>query len=58
VPAIALTAYASDADRRRTAEAGFQAHVKKPLDAAGLIAIMAAVVGRTPSGSASGGRNE
>ncbi|NVB79838.1 MAG: response regulator [Kofleriaceae bacterium] len=32
IPAIALTAYASDDDRRRCAEAGFDAHVAKPVD--------------------------
>ena len=49
VPAIALTAYASADDQRRTAEAGFQAHLKKPMDALDLVAIMAELVGREPA---------
>jgi len=32
VPAIALTAYASDGDRDAAMSAGFQAHVSKPFD--------------------------
>lgn len=32
VPALALTALASDDDRRRVADAGFQLHVAKPVD--------------------------
>ncbi|HYH84398.1 MAG TPA: ATP-binding protein [Pyrinomonadaceae bacterium] len=41
VPAIALTAYAGDADRARSLEAGFQLHVPKPIDPASLVAIVA-----------------
>jgi signal transduction histidine kinase len=50
VPAVALTAYATDADQRRTAEAGFQAHLKKPMDARDLITIMTGILGRVPHG--------
>jgi two-component system CheB/CheR fusion protein len=32
IPAIALTAYASDAERDRAIEAGFQKHVTKPVE--------------------------
>jgi signal transduction histidine kinase/ActR/RegA family two-component response regulator len=32
IPAIALTAYASEEDRRQSADAGFDAHVAKPVD--------------------------
>lgn len=32
IPAIALTAYASEEDRRRSLECGFQDHMSKPLD--------------------------
>lgn len=32
IPAIALTAYASDQDRNRALEAGFQRHLTKPVD--------------------------
>jgi len=38
VPAVAVTAYATLEDRRRALQAGFQAHLPKPLDAARLIA--------------------
>jgi PAS domain S-box-containing protein len=39
-PAIALTAYAGPADRRRALLAGFQAHVAKPIDQAELLAVV------------------
>ena len=38
VPAIALTAYASDRDRERAAAAGFDAHLAKPIQLQGLAA--------------------
>lgn len=41
VPAIALTALATDDDRRRATEAGFQLHMAKPVDVARLIAALA-----------------
>jgi signal transduction histidine kinase/ActR/RegA family two-component response regulator len=37
LPAIALTGYAGDTDRRRALAAGFQAHVAKPLQPAELV---------------------
>ena len=40
VPALALTALASDEDRRRAAEAGFQAHMTKPVDVDRLLAAL------------------
>lgn len=40
-PAVALTAYAGDADRARTLAAGFLRHLPKPLDPAELIAAVA-----------------
>ena len=45
VPAIALTAYAGEADRALAREAGFQLHVSKPIDPASLIYIIAELVG-------------
>ena len=45
VPAAALTALASDEDRRRALEAGFQLHIAKPIDAARLASAVAALVG-------------
>ncbi len=44
VPAIALTAYAREEDRRRAAEAGFQTHVAKPVDPSTLIRLVAETV--------------
>lgn len=45
LPAVAVTAFASDADRRRAIDAGFQVHLSKPVDPAALVATVA-VVGR------------
>ncbi|MBW4678548.1 MAG: PAS domain S-box protein [Microcoleus vaginatus WJT46-NPBG5] len=41
IPAVALTAYAMDEDRRRVLEAGFQKHLAKPVDADELIQVVA-----------------
>jgi len=41
LPAIALTAFARADDRRRALDAGFQAHLTKPFDAADLAATVA-----------------
>ncbi len=46
VPAAALTAYASIDDRRRALEAGFQAHVTKPIEPSKLTLLVASLVGR------------
>jgi CheY-like chemotaxis protein len=46
VPAIALTAYASMADRTRALMEGFQNHVAKPTEPQELIAAVAALAGR------------
>ncbi|HEX6245835.1 MAG TPA: PAS domain-containing protein, partial [Polyangiales bacterium] len=45
-PAVALTAYASLADRTRALMEGFNNHVSKPAEPAELIAVVAAVAGR------------
>ena len=37
VPAIALTAYARDADAQRALRAGYQEHFAKPIDARKLV---------------------
>jgi PAS domain S-box-containing protein len=44
VPAIAVTAYASSADRERALTAGYDWHVAKPVDATELIKVIASVV--------------
>jgi CheY-like chemotaxis protein len=45
-PAIALTAYAREEDRQRTLQAGFAAHVAKPVEPAELIEVIAKVAAR------------
>jgi CheY-like chemotaxis protein len=46
IPALALTAYARSEDARRALEAGYQAHVAKPVEPAELAAAVASLVGR------------
>ena len=41
LPAVALTAYASEADRERALAAGFHAHISKPIEPAALISAVA-----------------
>ena len=43
VPALAVTAYAMDADRAKAIAAGFQGHVAKPVDPDAFIAAAAAI---------------
>ena len=45
IPAIALTAFARVEDRRRALDAGFQLHLAKPVQAAELLASIAALTG-------------
>jgi CheY-like chemotaxis protein/anti-sigma regulatory factor (Ser/Thr protein kinase) len=45
LPAVALTAYASEADRERALAAGFQAHISKPIEPDALLSAVAAVIG-------------
>jgi len=47
VPAVAVTAYASTTDRERALDAGYQEHVPKPVDPAGLVAAITRAVRRT-----------
>lgn len=44
VPAIALTAYARPQDRQRALEAGFQAHISKPVQQSELLHICAGLL--------------
>jgi PAS domain S-box-containing protein len=46
LPAIALTGYAAADDRRRVLEAGFEAHVTKPVPAATLAPLIASLLER------------
>jgi CheY-like chemotaxis protein len=45
VPAVALTAYARTEDRARVLQAGYQAHVIKPVEPAELLTAIAALAG-------------
>jgi signal transduction histidine kinase len=45
-PAVALTAFARAEDRIRSIQAGFQAHLPKPVEPAELIAVVASLAGR------------
>jgi CheY-like chemotaxis protein len=45
VPAIALTAFARSEDRLRALEAGFSAHISKPVEPNELVAAVAGIVG-------------
>jgi len=44
MPAVALTAFAREEDRRRAHEAGFDAHLTKPLQPHALVAAVLSVV--------------
>jgi CheY-like chemotaxis protein len=46
IPALALTAYARAEDARRALEAGYQAHVPKPVDPDDLATAVANLAGR------------
>jgi PAS domain S-box-containing protein len=46
VPAVALTAFARSEDRVRSIQAGFQAHLTKPIEPAELLALVASLSGR------------
>ena len=52
MPAIALTAYVRESDRRQALEAGFQMHLSKPVEVTKLIAGIANLAGilRNPVG--------
>jgi CheY-like chemotaxis protein len=43
---VAVSAFASAADRARTREAGFAAHIAKPFDETDLIAAVGAALGQ------------
>ncbi|MDT5295561.1 MAG: hypothetical protein QOJ76_2441, partial [Acidobacteriota bacterium] len=45
-PAVALTAYARSEDRTRSLDAGFHAHVSKPIEPSELISIVASLAKR------------
>lgn len=45
-PALALTAFARPEDRIRAIQAGYQMHLRKPVDPAELVAVIASLAGR------------
>jgi len=47
IPAVALTAFASEDDKEKSFHAGFQAYLVKPIAMSELISAIAAVAGRT-----------
>lgn len=47
IPAVALTAYATDIDRKRALAAGFQMHIGKPVELKELAEALAGLAGRT-----------
>lgn len=47
IPAVALTAYASEQDQSRAISSGFQMHVSKPVEPDELISAIATLVGRS-----------
>ena len=49
IPALALTAYATDEDRSRALSAGFQMHLTKPIEPESLVSSIAAALGRAAS---------
>ncbi|MCE6992966.1 response regulator [Dyadobacter sp. CY323] len=48
IPLIALSGYGQEEDRRRTADAGFDAHLVKPVDFAELIDLLGTMLPDTP----------
>jgi CheY-like chemotaxis protein/nitrogen-specific signal transduction histidine kinase len=52
IPAVALSAYAGLEDRRRALDAGFQRHLRKPVDAAHLLAVLGQLAGSSLGRSA------
>lgn len=47
IPAVALTAYATDEDRLQALSAGFQMHVSKPIEPESFVSSIAAVLGKS-----------
>jgi CheY-like chemotaxis protein len=52
VPAAALSAYAGASHRQQALLAGFQDHVRKPIEPAHLIAVIARISGSPRAGTA------
>ena len=50
VPAVAVTAHATQQDREKALASGFNAHVAKPIETSHLISVLADLVGRSTAG--------
>ena len=46
-PAVALTAYATAAEKEHALRSGFQAHISKPIELSKLVSVIAGLVRRT-----------
>jgi CheY-like chemotaxis protein len=55
IPAVALSAYASDEDRAISLSKGFQMHLPKPIEPDKLVTSVAEAVGREAVASVAGG---
>ncbi|HEV2903502.1 MAG TPA: ATP-binding protein, partial [Pyrinomonadaceae bacterium] len=55
IPAVALTAYATDEDRLNALSAGFQIHVAKPIEPESFVTSVAAVLGLSVPPASAGG---
>jgi len=47
IPAIALTAYGRQEDRRRALSVGYESHIPKPIEPVELLAVVASLTNRT-----------
>ncbi|HYE66000.1 MAG TPA: ATP-binding protein, partial [Pyrinomonadaceae bacterium] len=56
IPAVALTAYARDEDRKRSLLAGYQTHLAKPVDPFNLMKVVASLAGRNEDADGNGKR--
>ncbi|MHC5862837.1 response regulator, partial [Nostoc sp.] len=51
IPAVAITAYATEQERQRAIDAGFQMHLAKPIDLTQLVLMIANLSGRVTDNS-------
>jgi PAS domain S-box-containing protein len=55
IPAVALTAYARDDDRRRSMDAGYQVHLSKPVEPAELFRVLVQLAAEHENGNSKNG---
>jgi len=58
IPAVALSAYASDEDRALSLSKGFQLHLPKPIEPEHLVTSIVSALGREPAGKSNGSHGE